>query len=242
MDSIESLVARVEGGGRTLTVVDPDSEDVVDRLRDYFGPQRITVTVAEGGDALPENFAVLHEAGEVVSASNLADVDAVLAFEAGIVTDPDFERDDYPEVFKHADTTTFTSYDKRRMIIASREVELAAYDAGAGELRAGFQQLSRMEDQWHVYEQLSESGLDVHVYGLPDWDRPRDLSLTLHTNDHPEVRDSWFVVYDGNGRDTRKTALVAYEQDDGTFHGFWTYDAGIVDEMVDYLHAGALDA
>ncbi|GAA0654515.1 DICT sensory domain-containing protein [Salarchaeum japonicum] len=244
MDSIRSLVGRVESEGRTLTVYDPLDESVVDRLRDYFGPQRVTVTVAESrGEHAPANFAVLHEAGDVVAASDLDDVDSVIAFEAGIVSNPDFERDSYPAVLEHDDTTTFTSFDKRSMIIASREVEVAAYNVGRGELRVGFQSLSKMDDQWSVYTQLARSGLDVHVYGLPDWERPqRELDLTFHTDDVREVRESWFVVYDGDGRDSRKLALIASERDDGTFHGFWTYDASIVDEFLDYVHAGGLGA
>lgn len=243
MDSIRSLVDRVGSEGRTLTVYDPADEGIVDRLRDHFGPQRVTLTVAGSrGDRAPSNFAVLHEDGDVMAASDLDDVDAVLAFEAGIIANPDFDRDSYPAVLEHDDTTTFTSYDKRSMIIASREVELAAHTVGRGELRVGFQSLSRMDDQWNVYRQLADSGLDVHVYGIPDWDEPRDLDLTLHTDDVREVRESWFVVYDGDGRDARKLALIAHERDDGTFHGFWTYDAALVNEFLDYVRRGALAA
>ncbi|MEE6211458.1 DICT sensory domain-containing protein [Salarchaeum sp. III] len=244
MDSIRSLVERVESEGRTLTVYDPADERVVDRLRDYFGPQRVTVTVAESrGSNAPANFAVLHEDGDVVAASDLDDVDSVIAFEAGIVSDPDFDRDAYPAVLEHDDTTTFTSFNKRSMIIASREVEVSAYNVGHGELRVGFQALSKMEDQWRVYTQLADSGLDVHVYGIPDWEKPqRELDIAFHTDDVQEVRESWFVVYDGDGRDARKLALIAHEQDDGTFHGFWTYDAGVVDEFLDYVNAGGLGA
>ncbi|MGB9986284.1 DICT sensory domain-containing protein [Salarchaeum japonicum] len=244
MDSIRSLVERVESEGRTLTVYDPADESVVDRLRGYFGPQRVTVTVAESrGEHAPTNFAVLHDDGDVVAASDLDDVDSVVAFESGLLSDPDFDRDSYPAVLEHDDTTTFTSFNKRSMIIASREVEVAAYNVGHGELRVGFQSLSKMDDQWNVYTQLSDSGLDVHVYGLPDWEKPQqELDITFHTDDTEEVRESWFVAYDGDGRDARKLALIAHEREDETFHGFWTYNARIVDEFLEYVHAGGLGA
>lgn len=239
MDSIRSLVGDVESGGGTLSVYEPSTPSVTDRLEAHFGPQRVDVELAESvGGNTPANFAVLHDDGDFVAASDLDVVESVLAFEAGLVRNPDLDADEYPAVLAHEDTTTFRSYSKPRMVLASREVEHAAHRGGAGELRAGFQRLSTMADQWSLYRRLADRGLDVHAYGVPDWEPPTDAAVEFHRTDDPEIRDSWFVAYDGDGDDARKAALIAVEGDDGTFRGFWTYDADLVDEFFAYLRRG----
>ena len=123
------------------------------------------------------------------------------------------------------------------MILASREIETRAWRIGSGELYAGFQRLSVMRHQWDVYAKLARSGVAVHAYGAPDWTPPDPDAdaMTFHAHDDREIEDSWFVVFDGNGEDRHKAALVSVERDPGEFYGFWTYEPALVDEVVAYF-------
>jgi len=86
-----------------------------------------------------------------------------------------------------------------------------------------------------IYERLGASGVDVHVYGTPDTDTTLS-GVTIHEEDCPEIRESWFVVYDGGGDPDQRAALLAIERDSGGgFEGFWTYDSGIVGQIDAYL-------
>lgn len=87
---------------------------------------------------------------------------------------------------KHVETTTFVSYDKRRMILASREIEERAWRAGGGRLYAGFQRLSRLRPQWPVYGNLT-AAVDVRVYGLRDWEPAGEITIDA---DDEEIRKS----------------------------------------------------
>jgi DICT domain-containing protein len=131
----------------------------------------------------------------------------------------------------------FTSYDTRQMVAASREIEDRAWRLGEGSLHAGFQQLSILSDQMEVYTRLaSREGLDVHAYACPDAEVPEhDTDLTIHVERSDEIAKSWFVVYDGNGVDENKCALLAEERESRAFYGFWTYDPDTVDWLIEYL-------
>jgi hypothetical protein len=83
-----------------------------------------------------------------------------------------------------------------------------------------------------VYERLaSKPGLDVHVFGEPDWEPPAMGDVTLHATVDPEITDVWFVVYDGEDP-LDDCALLAEERSPGQFHGFWTYDSDRVRDIV----------
>ena len=62
-----------------------------------------------------------------------------------------------------------------------------------------------------------------------------DTDLTIHVERSDEIRESWFVVYDGGGVDVNKCALVAEEREPRSFYGFWTYDPETVDWLLEYL-------
>lgn len=135
--------------------------------------------------------------------------------------------------------TTFVSLDRRQLLAASREIEDRAYRRGRGTFRAGFQSLSKLKAQQAVYDTLvSETDLDVHLYGRPDWE-PAFPAATIHVADDSEIGRFWFVVFDGGGDDTQASALLAEESADepGVFRGFWTYDSGLVADLDDYLDA-----
>ncbi|MEM4780192.1 MAG: DICT sensory domain-containing protein [Halalkalicoccus sp.] len=227
MNSISSCIEQIVGDARTLSVYGAD-EGVLAELRSHFELRNVAVE-ARSAD-LPGSLCVLHEDGRVLAASPLPAVHRAIGFDPESF-DPGFQYD-HPDVLEHVGTTTFVSYDKRRMILASREVEERAWRSGGGRLYAGFQRLSRLRPQWSVYDRLTDV-VDVRVYGVRDWELPGEI--TIDGAEDEEVRKSWFVVYDGDGRDGAKAALVAEERDPGEFTGFWTYETDTIDDLLAYF-------
>jgi hypothetical protein len=232
--SLKELIAGVEEHEKTLTVFNADA-DAVAALRDQFHDRNLSISAERTPSGKPNAFAILANGGEFVTA---ADVEEVLEpSEPG--TDPEFEDAAYRPILDHLDETMFTSYDIEQMVAASREIEDRAWRIGKGSLHSGFQQLSILEEQMDIYEQLADKDtLDVHAYAAPDIDVPEhDSDLTIHVERSDEVERSWFVVYDGAGIDVNKCALVAEEREPRSFYGFWTYDPSTVDWVIDHLES-----
>lgn len=227
--SLTELVTGVEDHEKTLWVFNADPASVA-TLRQQFGPRNLTVRDATTPSGCPSSFVVLSQDDAFVTA---ASVEEVLPDDREPGTGADRPR----PILEHLDETTFTSYDTRQMVAASREIEDRAWRRGAGDLHAGFQTLSVLRSQMEAYERLaSRADLAVHAYATPDADVPsHDTDMTIHVERADEIRSSWFVVYDGAGDDVDKCALLAEEREPGSFYGFWTYDPDTVDWLVDYL-------
>jgi DICT domain-containing protein len=145
-----------------------------------------------------------------------------------------------PEVVVNLDEVTFSVAGKRKFLLIhiSRHVEAMAHETAGGVLHTGFQKLSRITDERgtaEAYRQIVDRGVDVHVYGSGDWGAPTDLDVTVHAHETGEITDSWFVVYDGDGDDDRKAALVAVETGDNEYRGFWTFETDLVDDVIAYI-------
>lgn len=236
--SFDAVLSRVSGKQKTLSVYNADLAPAVRRrIEEYFEPQQVRLRSASTDDGLPRNFAILHNDDEFVAAASVETLAHALDVDTGINAARTVEDVDYPEILAHIDNTTFTEYGKRRMIIASREIETQAWDVRSGELHTGFQRLSLIASQRRVYSKLSESPVDVHVYGEPDVEVPERPGLNVHASEDEEIATSWFVVYDGDGDDERKCALLATEVRDNEYTGFWTYDADLVGELLQYIRA-----
>mgnify|MGYP002760767406 FL=1 len=229
--SLTELIRGVENHEKTLTAFNSDDE-TVGSLRTQFGDRNLTVR-SETTDTGPDSYVVLSRESEFVTAASIADV---LADRND--TTPEFESEAYRPILDHLDETMFTSYDIQQMIAAPREIEDRAWRLGKGELHAGFQKLSILGPQMDIYKRLaSKDGLEVHAYAAPDDDVPQhDTDLTIHVERSDEIRESWFVVYDGGGVDVNKCALVAEEREPRSFYGFWTYDPETVDWVLEYLN------
>ena len=220
--SLHSIISEVEDRGKTLTMFNPRSSEVVDGLRELFGATQVRVETASTA-AGPKSFATLSEGGTLLTAIDLAgvepsDLDTVLS-----------------PAFRFLDHSTFSSFDVREMIATSREIEDRAWRAGVGQLHAGFRYLSSFSDQSNVYRDLTRKDLDIFVYAVEATSLSDVDDLTLHLTENPEIDSTWFVVYDGGENPADKCALLAEERDDGGFYGFWTYDGDLVDEVLDYL-------
>jgi DICT domain-containing protein len=149
---------------------------------------------------------------------------------------------EYAAILDHLKATTVTSYDGEQMVYASREIEDRARRVGTGTVHAGFQRCSTLADQQAIYTDLAHRGLEVHAYGVPDTAPPGLGGTHVHAIDSDEIAETWFVVFDGGGDETQKSALLAEERHDDSFYGAWTYDRQIVDAMLEYLEATYLSA
>ena len=217
----------------------------------------------DGGDpAEIENLVLLMEGDEVVAGSTLGELgDAVLFVNSDLyITGSRSLADvDLPSVISGLDDATFTlrgypesNRQKLLLITISRFIERAAWMAGDGTLRSSFQRLSRIDDEVgtrEVYERVSETGVDTHLYGVPD-DLPEGLDAVIHAGDAPDFTDSWFVVYRppegphpaesdpdsdlGRGIEGG-VGLLAVETEPRTWRGLWTFDSERVSRVNRYI-------
>ena len=215
--SLSALIDGVEAHEKTLTVVNP-STGTVEAVCEHFSDRNIVVEADEMASG-PDDYMVLSGDDGFLAAAR---VDTLI------------ER----RVLDPLDETMFTTYDNRRMLAASREIEDRAWRVGGGTLHAGFQVADNLDAQRETYERLG--GLDdlsVHTYvhesgGPPD---PFE-NVRVHVESADEIQRSWFVVFDGAGVDENRCALVAESRENG-FYGFWTYDPDTVTYALNHLES-----
>ena len=241
--SLIELIAGVEAHEATLTVFNADPA-VTDELREYFADRNVRIVDDQTASG-PEEFAVLARDGEFVTAVT---VDDLLSRPSGDETEGSGAEDGEPRerggtgdrvgrpVLDHLDETMFTSYSREDMVAASREIEDRAWRVGDGELHAGFQTLDVLTGEADTYDLLGgKERLDVHAYAADEGDAPDVEHYTVHVGETAEIRETWFVAYDGGGYEDAKCALLAEERAPGEFYGFWSYDPETVDYIIDYL-------
>ncbi|MDS0298730.1 sensor protein [Halogeometricum sp. S1BR25-6] len=224
--SLRDIVAAVGERERTLVLYEPVSDRLLEQVREYLAPYPLTVERRDGGESLSGTAELTDGDGSWVR-TDCSALSAPLtpeAFEAAL-----------SDVLTRIDRTTFTSYDGARMVSASREIEDRAWRSGSGTLHAGFQRASALRRQAEVYRRLARKNLDIHVYAVPEGDAPTLDGATVHLVDDEEIAATWFVVYDGDGEDASKCALLAEERDQNVFRGFWTYDPRVVDDVLSHL-------
>lgn len=149
--------------------------------------------------------------------------------------DPESPHVDYPELLNEVDQSVFTEYGKRRMILASRDVEQRAWRARPSALHVGFQEFSRLRTQIDFYRRLTEE-VTVHLYGVPDWEPPLE-NLELHGYPDDELQKHWFVAYE-SAEDTREPGsrtLLAQEREPNVYSGFWTSHRPITVRLLERL-------
>ncbi|SEP27365.1 hypothetical protein SAMN05216388_10607 [Halorientalis persicus] len=120
----------------------------------------------------------------------------------------------------------------------SRCIEAQSWEQRRGQLRVGVQYLSRLTDTGDpqtraVYEQLAETDVEVHVYGMPDKIPPSALDLTVHGGRSADFTQNWFVSYQSPPATT--IAFIAHEFEGGRWRGHWTFDTDRVEQLTSYL-------
>jgi hypothetical protein len=238
MRSLSRLRAFVEADAapdRTLTVVDGAApEPAVDLLASAFEGQPVDIerVAAPGRDGTQ---VALVEDGHVVATSSL---DALLDSYLLVNTDSyrtgttPVEAVELPDVLAALSGTRFhlrgfpaSNKEKLLLVVLSRHVERLALEADGGTLRSSFQRLSRIGDERgtrRVYERLADSGVDTHVYGVPDHD---DLpaGLAVHAGIAPAYRRTWFVVFTPPAGG-EAAAMLSIAAGDNEWDGYWTFD------------------
>ncbi|AWB27654.1 DICT sensory domain-containing protein [Halococcoides cellulosivorans] len=232
---LREIVDYVESMEKQLVLFNlPDASRIDERLEDFFETQNVRVRTARTASGRPANVAVLSDRDGVraiVTVDRLRDLVEEGPSGGGLgAADAAFE-----PILEPLKETTFTAYDRTQMLATSREIEDRARRVGRGTIHAGFQRTSLMARQASIYRDLSERGLTVHTYGVPDGVVPELGAGTVHTTEADEIAQTWFVVFDGGGNPTQKSALLAEERRPGQFYGVWTYDGVIVDRILDRL-------
>ena len=231
-DSIE-WIRRHE---KELRLFNTDPTDAIhEELETYFETLNVRIGVEQTASDSPEDVAVLSDESAVLAVVDVSMLRRLLeegpsgAGEVGIADEK------YECILRHLKETTFTSYDTRKLLYASREIEDRARRTGEGSIHAGFQQCSVIAEQRAIYTDLARRGVWVHAYGVPDVTPPDLGPAQIHASRADEIAETWFVVFDGGGSDAQKSALLAQECDENTFYGIWTYDPTFVDQVLAHL-------
>jgi len=242
---ISEFIDTVDDREKTVTVLNRESVDPLYRmLVDMFDSDAVTVSESEDPDAPGDVILLRDEETGTLAVSRMNDVSETLLLvnaDLYVTGTVPVEKVETPEVVAHLADVTFTVEDKQKFLLIhiSRHIESLALETGSGALHSSFQRLSRLLDERgtkRTYETLAESDVETHVYGVDDWESPAFADqLTVHAGDTPELRNSWFVVHDGDGDDDRKAALVAEEIGPDQYRGYWTYEPPLVDEILDHL-------
>ncbi|WP_049927276.1 histidine kinase [Halopiger goleimassiliensis] len=236
-EQLEMMLDDAVGDGTTVASVETLEPASFDGLSDD------DARTLEGAGAT----AVLLEEGDPVAASAMADLyDSILAInsDAFVTGSRGLSEIDLPDVLAGLAGTRLSlrgyplaHKEKLLLILVSRYVERLAWEAGSGTLLAGFQRLSRIEDEIgtkEVYDRLERTDVDCHCYGVGD---ATDLGLeaTIHAGVGPAYRDPWFVVFDPDEAADRAGALVCVERESRIWDGFFTFDPDCVERVRDAI-------
>jgi len=250
--TLKTFVNRLDADAVSLVLANRTApRPLAEMVENAFENQPVDVSERDLSDC-DEDVVALVRGGQIVATSPLdALSDALLLVNSDLYRTGtrDLADVEVPDALAGLDDVPFTlrgypesDSEKLLLILISRYVERTAWEAGGGTLRSSFQQLSRIDDERGtraVYETLADTGVDTHVYGVPDWTPPRDLDTTMHGGYGADFRNAWFVVYvppdSASSDEADHAALVAVETDPGVWDGYWTYDPDRVREINDYV-------
>jgi len=238
-DSLHDLIEEVAAERQILTILNYDDDaSLLESLETYFERLNVEVRTTETSTGTPLNTAILHRGSDPVDMAPVRILDRAVRIERADDA-ADFEAVERPTLLRRAENDCYRVDEggKQYLTDISRLVEEEALDVGRGTLYTGFQRLNRIDDECgtsRIYERIAASLVSTHLFGRPG-DVPNAESHTLHTEPDGELAVAWFVVFDGGGDDDRKVALVCEETEPGTYRGFWTRRADLVDRIIAYL-------
>lgn len=260
--TLQQFLDAVDDPERSLVVANRSGpEQVRDMLEAAFDGQSVRVDERDVPE-VDDDTVLLVDDGDVVATSPLEALEETI-----LLVNSDLYRSGaqgietltLPDVIRELDDVRFSlrgypksNTEKLLLVLVSRYIERVAWLTGRGRLRSSFQRLSRITDEngtRRVYETLAETGVDVHLYGVPDWIPPAELGVTVHGGYSTAFRDAWFVVFApeaGHGRsgpaaatpptsapagDAGAVALLAVEVEPRVWEGFWTFDPSLVGDL-----------
>lgn len=241
--SLHEIIERVDDERPTLTVYDFDGDpDALAALASHCETMNVAFRQGTLGPDHPDNVAMLHRGRDLIDAVPLQSLFGALEVTESAVAADAFAETEGATLLSDLSRSTFGARgaSKSFLIDVSHVIELEAWRSGQGELHASFQELSRLwenPEARRIYRRLAESGVAVHVYGVPDVDAPDWDGVTTYPVENDEIASSWFVVYDGGGEPDRKATLLVEERDPDTYHGFWSYREDRTDETLAYLRS-----
>lgn len=236
MNQLADAIEDVERRRKTVEVYTNDPGDVAD-VETQFATRNVRVV----GERLPPaeaGFVLVRDTdGQFTRAIGLDSFRQLLSPEVRppwVLAETDAEGAD---VFDFLQNTVFTSYDRRRMLAATREIEERAWRVGGGSLYVGFENAGALAAQTSVYDRFARNS-DVTVRVFVEDDPVADVGdVYVIIDDEGEVGRYWFLAFDGDGNDLQKCALLAEERSPGRYYGFWTYDPWTVDDIISYLRS-----
>lgn len=237
MNGLRDAVESVEDRRKRLGVYAPDTETATE-LERQFATRNVDVDRHSAPTVTEPGFVILRDRdGDFRGAVGLERFEAVLSPDVHPPWELAESDADPAELFDFLENTVFSSYDRRQMLAAAREIEERAWRIAEGALYVGFQREQASAAQTDVYERLATRGrLAVTVFVRDEWaGRIDDVAVVSETNG--EIGAFWFVIFDGAGRELQKCALLAEERRPDAFYGFWTYDPDVVDDLVAYLES-----
>ena len=218
--ALSEFIEYVRGKEKTLVVFNPapDSTLIAD-LRSYFSTQNVTVQGKQTASGEPDGVAVLRLDGEVLASVPTAQLTDLLDGGGLRETGVGIDDTDYHEILQHLKETTFTSSNKAEMVTISHEIEDRALRVNGGQLLVGFQRPEKLIEQADRYSRLAGQPIEIHTFAVPG--EPVNIDgVTHHAEPIEEIERSWFVIFDGDGDDNYKTALLATEQAPNQFTDF----------------------
>ncbi len=200
-------------------------------LEDWLSDHGVTVTAKSLPEGGPDSFVEILRDEEVVGIIGLQELETLLEPPIVRPTDEGVSTA-YRVVFDVLDETLFTSLNRRELLAISREIEERAYRVENGTLRVSFQQFSTFMSQIEVYRVLAtETALDIHIYGTPDWIPPEISGITYHEDEDERIRQYWALAFDGGLDQRQMCGLVAREHGEG-YRGCWTNEPEMVSELL----------
>ena len=249
-DSLRSFFDEIEAPDRHLVVLNRESPYPIRNLLDsMLEDQSVTIRDVDAADADADTVALVEDE-EILARSTLDELmESVLLINSDLYKTGTIELGEVelPDVLQGLDEVPFrlrgypeSNKEKLLLIIISRVIERIAAETGGGTLRSSFQRLSRLRDErgtYDVYDTLSHSGVDVHLYGVGDADPAESLPATVHTGTSYPYRRSWFVVYrpPASNDTADHAALLALEDEPNVWDGFWTFRPELVDRIERYI-------
>jgi len=250
--SLERFLSVPETVNRELVVANRTQPEPFQRMvKNLFAEQEITVgemTV----EKYPENTVLLLENGDIIAESPLKELrNAILMVNSDLYAtgSRSLDKTKVPDVIDELTDVRFSlrgypesNSEKLLLVLISRHIERRAYEVGAGTLRSSFQQLSRIKDERgtrRAYRKVSNTEVDVHVYGKPDWRPTDELDVTMHGGHKADFVYSWFVLYQPppGAQAERSAAMLAIETGDAEWEGFWTYEQSTVEDLAAYIRS-----
>lgn len=249
MDSISAFIDNRSDSNTewTAQVVNPTGPTQIQKMaKDLYNGLNIEITNNDVTGLADDLFLVLRD-GRVIASSPMSVLRETLLlvnadrYKTGTQLVGEI---DVPDVILELSDTVFTlqgfpksNTEKVVLTLIARYVEQQALVNQSGTLRTSFQKLSRLNDEQgtrRFYEHLGQTtGLETHVYGVPDWDVPADLGLISHEVTNDEIRKCWFVVH--QGKTGQNIAMLAVNVEPYTWKGYWTFDTNDIEALDQYI-------